>query len=255
MRRWISATPSATVTATACRAWTAGWVESGADFRVASYGNLPPGRYTLQVQGSNRMGVFSPHELNIAIEVLPAWWQTWWLRAAALAMLLLLFWAVVRLRTGMLQRRQAVLERRVAERTEALQALSLQLQQKTRALEASSLTDPLTGLHNRRFLSQNIDADVALAVRRAEQALRDGTPPAEDADLVFFVIDIDHFKQVNDAHGHAAGDAVLMQMRERLQQAFRQGDHLVRWGGEEFLIVARGSSRHRAAELAERAAA
>ncbi len=228
------------------------WIESGSDFRVASYGNLPPGRYTLQLQGSNRVGTWSPRELLIPVEVLPAWWQTWWARALAVAALVLLVAAVVSLRTRLLRRQQAVLELRVRERTEALQALSQQLQLKTEALEASSLTDPLTGLHNRRFLAQNIEADVALAVRRAEQALRDGTPPSDDADLVFFVIDIDHFKQVNDAHGHAAGDAVLMQMRERLQQAFRQGDHLVRWGGEEFLIVARGTSRHRAAELAER---
>ncbi|KPF43619.1 hypothetical protein IP87_11545 [beta proteobacterium AAP121] len=229
-----------------------GWIESGSDFRVASYGNLPPGRYTLQLQGSNRVGHWSPRELLIPVQVMPAWWQTWWARALAVVLLGLLVAAVVSLRTRLLRRQQAVLEQRVRERTEALQALSQQLQLKTQALEAASLTDPLTGLHNRRFLAQNIEADVALAVRRAEQALRDGTPPPEDADLVFFVIDIDHFKQVNDAHGHAAGDAVLMQMRARLQQAFRQGDHLVRWGGEEFLIVARGTSRRRAAELAER---
>ncbi|RVU49747.1 ligand-binding sensor domain-containing protein [Rubrivivax rivuli] len=228
------------------------WIESGSDFRVASYGNLPPGRYTLQLQGSNRVGAWSPRELLIPVEVLPAWWQTWWARVGGVVLAALLVWSVVSLRTRLLRRQQAVLELRVRERTEALQALSQQLQLKTQALEASSLTDPLTGLHNRRFLAQNIEADVALAVRRAEQALRSGTPPPEDADLVFFVIDIDHFKQVNDAHGHTAGDAVLMQMRERLQQAFRQGDHLVRWGGEEFLIVARGTSRHRAAELAER---
>ncbi|MBA3931274.1 MAG: GGDEF domain-containing protein, partial [Xanthomonas sp.] len=58
--------------------------------------------------------------------------------------------------------------------------------------------------------------------------------------------------RVNDAHGHAAGDAVLMQMRGRLEPVFRATDWLVRWGGEEFLIVARSISRQHAAELAER---
>ena len=169
--------------------------------------------------------------------MLPAWWQTWWARGLGLLLLALLVTAVVQLRTGMLRRQQAVLERRVRERTAALEGLSLQLQEKSRALEASSLTDPLTGLHNRRFLAQNIDADVAQVVRRHEQHLRAGGLPPEEADLVFFLIDIDHFKQVNDEHGHAGGDAVLVQMRERLQQAFRQGDHLVRWGGEEFLLL------------------
>jgi diguanylate cyclase (GGDEF)-like protein len=232
-----------------------GWIETGADFRVASYGNLPPGSYTLQVQGSNRLGAWSPQELTVGIVVLPAWWQTWWARGLGLLLGGALLVAVVQLRTGMLRRQQGVLERRVLERTAALEVLSRELQEKSLALEASSLTDPLTGLCNRRYLAQNIEADVALAVRRHEQQQRSGGPPPEDADLIFFLIDIDHFKQVNDEHGHAGGDAVLVQMRQRLQQAFRQGDHLVRWGGEEFLIVARGTSRLRAAELAERACA
>ncbi|MDO9074227.1 MAG: two-component regulator propeller domain-containing protein [Rubrivivax sp.] len=237
------------------RGFDAGWVETGADFRVASYGNLPPGNYALQVQGSNRLGAWSPREINFRVTVQPAWWQTWWARTLGLLLAAALVLAVVQLRTGMLRRQQGVLERRVRERTAALEVLSLQLQEKSRALEASSLTDPLTGMHNRRYLAQNIEADVAVAVRRHEQQLRAGGPLPEDADLVFFLVDLDHFKQVNDLHGHAAGDAVLVQMRERLQQAFRQGDHLVRWGGEEFLVVARGTSRGRAAELAGRACA
>jgi diguanylate cyclase (GGDEF)-like protein len=103
--------------------------------------------------------------------------------------------------------------------------------------------------------ARGLAALAALALWMGVVQLRTGGPAPEDADLVFFLIDIDHFKQVDDQHGHAAGDAVLVQMRERLQQAFRQGEHLVRWGGEEFLIVARGTSRHRATDLAERARA
>src|SRR6185503_7275343 len=93
-----------------------------------------------------------------------------------------------------------------------------------------TITDPLTGLRNRRFLLQRIDEDVALA-------LRQGT------DLVFFLVDVDHFKKVNDELGHAAGDLVLRQMRGRLEQVFRASDYVLRWGGEEFLAVARGSAR------------
>jgi hypothetical protein len=58
----------------------AGWIDTGADFRVASYGNLPPGDYVLEVQGSNRTGQWSPQTLNLPVQVLPAWWQTWWAR-------------------------------------------------------------------------------------------------------------------------------------------------------------------------------
>jgi diguanylate cyclase (GGDEF)-like protein len=111
------------------------------------------------------------------------------------------------------------------------------------------LTDPLTGLHNRRFLDQQLAADVALTLRAYEQAqpaLPDG------ADLVFFLVDIDHFKQINDEHGHASGDEVLVQLRDRLRTVCRDGDYLVRWGGEEILLVARQSSWQLAPAMGER---
>lgn len=123
-----------------------------------------------------------------------------------------------------------------------------EVQEAKRALEEASLTDPLTGLRNRRFLTQTIDADVAGALRRAEEN-RAGNPPG---DMVFFLVDIDHFKSVNDQFGHAAGDAVLRQMKPRLMAVFRDADHVLRWGGEEFLVVARQLDRARAPELAER---
>lgn len=228
------------------------WVQTGATERQISYGGLPPGQYRLRVQGSNRNGQWSPHLLEFDIHVLPAWWQTWWARVLGMLGLALLVFAAVQARTGLLRRRQHELEARVQERTLALETLSAALKEKTAALEESALTDPLTGLHNRRFVTQRLDEDLSLVLRQHESALRQGLPPP-DADLCFFLIDLDHFKQVNDQHGHAAGDAVLVQMRERLQEVFREGDHLVRWGGEEFLVVARGTSRAAAPDLAERA--
>ncbi|MFY8087184.1 MAG: triple tyrosine motif-containing protein, partial [Rubrivivax sp.] len=71
------------------------WIQTGADFRLASYGNLPPGHYLLKLRGSNRSGVWSPHELHIPVEVLPAWWQSWWARALALLLMLLAVLALV----------------------------------------------------------------------------------------------------------------------------------------------------------------
>jgi diguanylate cyclase (GGDEF)-like protein len=231
------------------------WIDTRADFRVASYGNLPPGDYVLEVQGTNRTGHWSPQSLSLAVTVQSAWWQTWWARALALLAVALVVWGVVYWRTEVLRRRQFDLEAKVRERTAELESMSRELQIKSAALEASSLIDPLTGLHNRRFLNQYLDAEIAQALRRHEEHRQHGTPLSEGDDIVFFILDIDHFKQVNDQHGHAAGDAVLVQMRQRLQQAFRQADYLVRWGGEEFLIVARATSRSQAPELAERARA
>lgn len=231
------------------------WRTAGANLRVASYDNLPPGDYTLQVQGSNRNGAWSDAMASLKVTVLPAWWETWWARAAMLALACTAVAGLVQWRTLRLRRREEELALRVAERTAQLQEVSAALEVKSQALELASLTDPLTGLHNRRFLSEHIEADIAQSVRRHEDSLRDGVAPADNADLIFFLIDIDYFKQVNDQYGHAAGDAVLRQMRRRLLTTFRESDFVIRWGGEEFLVVARGTHRRKAVELAERARA
>ncbi len=228
------------------------WVETGAELRVAAYSNLWPGRYLLRVRATTRSGVPSPAELALPVQVHPAWWQTWYALGLLVIGLLVAGRGVVALRLRVLQRRHDKLERVVGERTARLQSTKMALEQKTLALEATALIDPLTGLHNRRFLLQRIESDTTLAVRRHENFRRQGMAPPDAADLVFFMVDIDHFKRVNDDHGHDAGDAVLVQMRGRLQQVFREADYLVRWGGEEFLIVARDAARAGAAELAER---
>ena len=229
------------------------WIETGADFRVATYSNLPAGDYVLRARATNRSGDWGTDELRIDVEVVPEWWESIWLRLGLLPLVVVLSFGLVHTRTRLLQRRQQQLEATVRERTVSLETLSRTLQLKSAELEAASLSDPLTGLHNRRYLTEHIERDVAFALRQHEGAARQGaTALPAHADLTFFLIDLDHFKQVNDVHGHAAGDAVLVQMRGRLQQVFRACDHLVRWGGEEFLVVAVGSSRGHASELAER---
>ncbi len=224
------------------------WSVGASNNRVASYSNLDPGRYVLRVRATNRSGVWSPHEMSIALQVQPSWWQQWWFRALVLVLLAAAMAGVVQLRTRRLRLNQLALEAKVQQRTAELQRM-------TGALNESSLTDPLTGLRNRRFFSMHIASDVALAMRAHENYLQHGADLASDADLIFFMFDIDHFKDINDRYGHAAGDAVLTQMRSRLTAVFRDTDYLVRWGGEEFLVVARGTSRDSAPDLAERARA
>lgn len=96
--------------------------------------------------------------------------------------------------------------------------------------------DPLTGLANRRHFQTAIK-------RLAEQGKLQGT---------VFLIDIDHFKRINDVHGHAAGDAVLVEVAQRLRATLREDDLVVRWGGEEFLIVVDERQVATAAALAQR---
>lgn len=231
--------------------YDADWVATDPTRRLAAYANLPPGDYRLRLRASNRDGQWGEQDLALPVRVLPAWHQTWWFRAAVVLALGLLMLAAVRARTRLLQRRQRELELKVRQRTAELEALHHALEEKSAQLQMSSVTDPLTGLHNRRFLSEHIEHDLAASLRRAQEARAAGGQPL-DTDSVFLLLDIDAFKRINDRRGHAVGDAVLVQFGARLRSVLRESDYLVRWGGEEFLAVARDTDRVRAEELAER---
>ncbi len=114
------------------------------------------------------------------------------------------------------------------------------LQRAYRKVAEMSLSDPLTGLRNRRYLASRIDEDLAQNVRQTFPPVPGfETDARRNTDIVFIMIDLDHFKRVNDEHGHAAGDAVLKQFSAILMEEVRDSDTVVRWGGEEFLIVAK----------------
>lgn len=125
--------------------------------------------------------------------------------------------------------------------------LNQELRRTNLVLQEASLTDPLTGLRNRRYFSATIDADVGQALR----SHIDKHDP-HTRDLVFYLIDVDDFKEVNDQYGHDVGDTVLVEMARRLSSSIRHSDVLVRWGGEEFLIVSRYTDRREAELLAQR---
>jgi diguanylate cyclase (GGDEF)-like protein len=121
------------------------------------------------------------------------------------------------------------------------------LGQINRRLEEASMTDPLTGIGNRRSFLVTIQNDVAQTIR-AYRRERDEVA----RDLVFYLIDLDNFKEVNDSFGHDSGDRVLVETVRRIGSAIRDTDLLVRWGGEEFLIVSRRTNRREADALARR---
>jgi diguanylate cyclase (GGDEF)-like protein len=223
------------------------WIDVDALHRVATYTHLPPGDYALDVRATNRVGVWSTHELHLGIHAIAAWYETWWFRLAVVLAIVLAAYTFYRARTAVLRRRQHELERMVADRTRELSEANARL------LELS-VSDPLTGLRNRRFLAQHLESDVVMTLRRYDD-WRNGSAVSEvpdESDVLFFLVDLDNLKVVNDRYGHLAGDAVLIQMRDRLQEVFRESDFVVRWGGDEFLAVARASRRHDAAMIAER---
>ncbi|MCK4761208.1 MAG: diguanylate cyclase [Candidatus Aminicenantes bacterium] len=122
-----------------------------------------------------------------------------------------------------------------------------------REIEESRITDDLTGLRNRRYVREYIEQDIAKANRDYENWLeyQRKTAPKE-SDLIFLMLDIDHFKAVNDEYDHEAGDMVLKQLADIMRRLFRDTDVLARWGGEEFLVISLFTNRGRAHDMAER---
>ena len=115
------------------------WVDVDADHRVAAYGNLWPGDYTLQIRGTNRLGDWSTHELNISIHVLPAYWQTTWFFALLLLLLAFGIYLIVHKRTLSLKNQKRILEIIVSQRTAELIVANKQAEQeKIRAVEATA---------------------------------------------------------------------------------------------------------------------
>jgi len=215
------------------------------DIRQARYTNLGPGDYRFEVRAGFGGGVWGP-VAGLSFRILPAWYQTWWFRTLVGLGLLGLVVLVVRARLKVLEHRNRELETLVETRTHALAEANEILKQLT-------VTDPLTGLKNRRFLDLTIQDDLA-KVHRDYQTLHRGqlTRMPSNVDMVFLMVDLDHFKQVNDTYGHAAGDLLLQQVRDRLLEAVRDSDTVVRWGGEEFLVVARHTDRSQGNYIASR---
>ncbi len=117
--------------------------------------------------------------------------------------------------------------------------LAEQLRVHLMAVEEEAATDPLTGVLNRRALDRLLERET----ERCE---------ASGAITAVLALDIDHFKTVNDTHGHAMGDAALRAFAERIRSQLRQSDHLARLGGEEFVVLLPGAPRAKAIEIAER---
>lgn len=106
-------------------------------------------------------------------------------------------------------------------------------------LERETVTDPLTGTFNRRYLERRMEEELARARRQA-------------LPLALLIVDIDHFKRINDSFGHQVGDFVIAEVARVILEAVRTSDVAARYGGEEFVIVASGTAPQMAAALGER---
>ncbi len=132
-------------------------------------------------------------------------------------------------------RERAINKKKQEELKKNLRALEIEKSE----FEKSSKEDPLTGCLNRAGFS-------GVLLREQEKLNRTGIP------VSFMIFDIDHFKEVNDTYGHLVGDEVLVNLAKLVQSMIRNTDSLVRWGGEEFVILSDETSIQNAAFLAEK---
>jgi diguanylate cyclase (GGDEF)-like protein len=220
------------------------WVDGGSK-RSVTYTNLGGGHYTFRVRAANSDGIWNNAGLAIPMSVEPPIWATPWARAAYVFAFGLLIFAVWQSQQKKL-RREALyaqrLQREVQERTAELGRRNDDLKRANQRLREASVTDPLTGLGNRRYLYESVSA---LATPATE-------PGAVTAAAALLVIDLDHLKPINDLHGHEAGDQVLIAVAEILRRCCRASDIVVRWGGDEFVVVHLDADMNAAEQLAER---
>jgi diguanylate cyclase (GGDEF)-like protein len=203
------------------------------------YTGLPPGTFTFEARVRTPEGLTST-PVTQTFTILPPWWRTWWAYGLGIGVLCGIIFLAVRWRTGFILRRMVELEALVQERTWNLEDANVALSKANGALEEASMVDPLTGLKNRRYLGLSLPEEIARVVRGYHQ----GGSTSMDHDLAFLLVDLDHFKAVNDTYGHGAGDAVLRQASAILRGVCRETDTVIRWGGEEFLIVAKAANRN-----------
>lgn len=199
-----------------------------ANRRQAFYTNLPPGRYEFIVQSRYEGEQQWSQPLRVVIELESYWYERLWIKFIALILTLIGTYALYLFRVKQLANAKARLEAMIEARTDELERSNQQLAELNSKLEMASHTDTLTSLHNRRYLNNWLD----LIHQQQDQEL-----PV----LQVILIDLDNFKQINDNYGHLVGDEILVAMAKLLKQEIRNTDHVVRWGGEEFLVIQENS--------------
>ena len=215
------------------------------DITEARYPGLAAGHYRFEARAQSATSESGPIS-SVAFRILAPWWRRWWSQLLWVLLAIGLVSLGFRRRTIILRRRNEFLESLVQARTS-------ELEHANEALREAVLIDPLTGLYNRRYLTMTMpEEEIRLRRMFRSYVQRGESPLNRNEDLVLFLGDLDFFKQINDSHGHAAGDQVIMETAQVLRAVSRTADTLVRWGGEEFLLVAKRSDREKAHLIAEK---
>jgi diguanylate cyclase (GGDEF)-like protein len=191
------------------------WIESTNGLAVFSA--LPPGNYIFEAIAFNPgLNAYSA-PVRVRVIILSPWWRSYWFFTLCGVIALFLLVAISQLYARHLRAQSRELERLVQERTQELELSREQLR-----IQATH--DGLTGMLNRTAILQFLEQEMERA-RRESQC------------VVVALIDLDHFKRINDEYGHLAGDESLRWFSTAVSKAIRTYDHAGRYGGEEFLLV------------------
>ena len=195
--------------------------------RAASvrFPQLPPGSYTFRVVAEDPVHHMFARPAEVHFTLVAPWQKSWIMVLLLVAICFAAINLVWHLSHRLLLAQQVRLARMVAERT--------------REIEQLSLRDSLTGVLNRRAIMARLEEEIDYA-RRHETA------------LCIALLDLDHFKHINDTYGHLAGDEVLRQSAARLADCVRGSDTIGRYGGEEFILLFRNVDRSFGLEQCER---
>ncbi len=196
-----------------------------------SFSRLSPGDYELQIEAIDYNGTLA-QPLLLKLRVLAPWWRSAWASALAPLLGLLTVGVAVLIYNRGLRARQRQLKRLVANQTAELNAANEEL---TRL----SYQDALTGVANRRRLTEAMDAAIAWAI-------------AQGKPIGLILADVDHFKQYNDQFGHLAGDVALGAVAQAMRSAVREQDLVARFGGEEFACLLLDADLTLVEQIAER---
>ncbi len=208
----------------------------------ARYTNVPAGNFPFKVRVSAFAGSGQSFEktlLNIIIPTpiwqKPAFWGLIFLLIAGLT------WLIVWGRIRYLKKETEKLNRIVREKTTQIEEANRTLAEKNIQLQIMAETDFLTGLYNRRYFMRELKRSLGLLNRGQTGEM-----------LSLILLDIDHFKNINDTFGHDAGDLLLVHLSKLLRKGCRDTDLIARFGGEEFIILLPGTEGEGAAILADK---